>query len=96
MENHRIFYFDNQPPGNFWGIKNDVEVALIPRLHDKVHILTIAHFVGITSADRREIVDFSLRVKNEIYRITKLTASVGIAYSKTYAKLASIFGNQTG
>ena len=39
--------------------------------------------------DRREIVDFSIQLKNEIYRKTKLTASVGSAYSKTYSKLAS-------
>ena len=39
--------------------------------------------------DRREIISFGLRLKNAIYRKTRLTASVGIAYCKTYAKLAS-------
>ena len=39
--------------------------------------------------DRGEILDFGTRLKNEIYRKTKLTSSVGIAYSKTYSKLAS-------
>ncbi len=43
----------------------------------------------LLNRDRREIVDFGTRLKNEIYRKTKLTASVGIAYSKTYSKLAS-------
>ncbi len=39
--------------------------------------------------DRREIAAFGMRLKNAIYGKTKLICSVGISFSKTYAKLAS-------
>ena len=58
MEDHRIFYFDNQPPGHFFGVKDNIKIALIPRLNDKVHMLAIADFIGIASADHRDLIVF--------------------------------------
>jgi DNA polymerase-4 len=50
------------------------------------------YFLDITFAVNRtpaEIEDIGRRLKNALYRETQLIASVGISYSKTYAKLAS-------
>jgi len=45
---------------------------------------------------RKEVEQFGIRLKNEVYRKTGLICSVGIAYSKTYAKLASDINKPNG
>ena len=50
------------------------------------------HFIDVSfllSRSRREIEEFGNRLKNEIYRKINLICSIGVSYSKTYAKLAS-------